>query len=535
MSLLYIDNNIHLREVLFVSHEKSKVRKTLNGILSMGLVGTVVLSGCSSNTKEAGVSASPSQATPKASEVASSTKDFVNLSWYMRKPIDTEKDQEAIEAEANKIIKGNINANLHMNFIDNASWEDKMKLMSASGEAYDIVFTASWTNPFDLNVQKGAFLPLDDLLKKYGQDILKKVDERAWKAVTVNGKIMAIPSQSPFSTPSGFVFKKDLATKYNLDHKQVKTIQDLAPYLETIKKNEPNTTPLLVTKTVLAPGVYTPDHTSITKGVSYDEKNNKVVWEVDIPQYINNYRSIREYYQKGYIAKDAAIKTDYAAEAKSGKYAVMRDSGGYTEDGSKSTAVFGYPTVESFAYSPIIGTGSMLGAASAISKTSKNPERAMQLLNLVWKDKKLSNTLAFGLDGKNYTVKSGAGTDNPSVEAKSGAEQTWAIWHNWLGPLWDQWDSNWNTTASLAQMQKNNKEAKTSATLGFLFNGEAVKSETAQVNAVYAEMFPILNTGSMPDYDKFLADMKQRLKDAGLEKIVAEVQKQLDAWKAQNK
>ncbi|KRE64613.1 DUF3502 domain-containing protein [Paenibacillus sp. Soil750] len=518
-----------------MSRGNKKTKQVVGGMVSMGLVVSVVLSGCSSDKKEEPTATGTSSAAPKTTAAVEPSKELVNISWYMRKPIDTMKDQEAIEAEANKTIKNAVNANLHFNFIDAASWEDKMKLMSASGEPYDLVFTSNWTNPIDSNVQKGAFLPLDDLLKKYGQDILAKVDKRSWKSVTYNGKIMAIPSQSPFTTPSGIVFKKDLVTKYNVDYKKIKNLQDLEPFLETIKKNEPTITPLLVTKTVSAAGDHIADHTIVTKGIRYDEKGGQLVLEIEIPQYVNNYRTMHDYYVKGYVAKDAAIKTDFTAEAKSGKYAVMRDSGGYSEDGSKSTALFGFPTAESLVYYPIIATSNMVGAATAISKTSKNPERAMELLNAVWKDKKLSNTLAYGLEGKNYTVKSGAGTDAMSVEAKSGAEQTWAIWHNWLGPLWDQWDSSWNSKASLELMQKNNNEAKTSAILGFLFNGEVVKSEIAQVNAVYAELLPILISGAMPDYDKFLGDMKQRLKDAGLEKIKAEAQKQLDTWKAQNK
>jgi len=518
---------------------KTRLASRLGILLSLSVF-ALAISGCSSENKETkssgstGEKPSASQTSTEVNKAADPLEKFVNLSWYIRKPIDTIKDQDAVEAEVNKTIKEALNANLRINFIDAASWEDKMKLMSASGDEYDLVFTSNWTNAIDLNVQKGAFLPLDDLLKEYGQDILSKVDERAWKAVTYNGKIMAIPGQSPFTSPSGIVFKKDLVTKHNFDYTKVHTLQELEPYLEMIKKNEPEITPLLVTKTVNAPGDYILDHTNITKGIRFDEKAGKAVLELDIPAFIENYRTMSEYYKKGYVAKDAAIKTDFIAEAKSGKYAVMRDSGGYSEDGSKSTALFGFPTVESLGNYPTIATPNMVGAATAISVTSKNPERAIQLLNLVWKDKKLSNTLAYGLEGKNYTVKSGAGTDSPSIEAKSGAEQTWAIWHNWVGPLWDQWDSNWNSAASLEQMQKNNREAKTSSILGFLFNGEGMKSETAQVNAVYTELWPIMQTGSMPDFDKFLADMKQRLTDAGLDKILAEVQKQIDAWKAQN-
>lgn len=515
---------------------KRKTLKVLSGIMAIAVMTQLV--GCTTGTKgnEAENSAKVSQTADSrpTAEVENPTKDFVTLTWYMRKPIDNMKDQEAVEAEANKIIKEKINANLKFVFIDVASWDDKMKMMSAAGEAYDLVLTSSWTNRIDMNVQRGAFKPIGELLDKYGQDIKSKVDPRAWKAATYNGEIMAVPSQSPFSQPKAFVFKKDLVDKYNFDYKSVKTLADLEPYLELIKKNEPGVTPLLATGK-MAPGAVNFDETTIINGlISFNEKTGKIEVPLEIPETVSLYRTLYEYYKKGYIAKDASTKTDMIAEAKSGKYAVMSDAGGYTEDGSKSSAQYGFPCAEALFGYPVISTASMTSVCTAISNTSENPERAMMLLNLIWSDKTLMNTLAFGLEGKNYTVTAGKGTDSPTVEAKSGAEQTWAIWHNWLGPLWDQWDSNWNSTAALQQMKDNNDKAKTSAALGFLFNNEPVKSEIAVATAVVTEIAPVLNTGIAPDFDKYVEEALQKLKDAGIYKIRDEAQRQYDEWKANN-
>lgn len=529
-----------------MSLRKKKASKWLVTGTSAIMAAMLIVVGCSSKeeggsspsgspapTEPASQAASPS-ASPEG-EAGKGTEEFVKLSWYMPKPIDNMKDQEAVETEANKIIKEQLNASLHLNLIDNAGWEDKMKLISAAGEPYDLVFTTFASNRINDNVQKGAFMPLDDLLQKYGQNILAKVDPRAWKAVTYKGKIMAIPAQTPYSPAGAHVFKKDIVEKYGFDYKSVKSIQDLEPFLAEIKKNEPDMIPLLATANGTASGITLYDYTTITPGISYSELDGSIVKILDVPQNKENYRTINDFYKKGYIAKDAAIKTDYLAEAKSGKYAVMRDSGGYTEDGSKSTATYGFPTVETMSGYPTISTNSMTSAASAISATSKNPERAMMLLNLIWGDKYLLNTLAYGVEGKNYTVKTGnVKEDNPTIEATSGSEQTWAIWHNWLGPLWDQWDSNWNSTAALEAMKANNDNGKPSGILGFIFNSEPVKNEIAQVSALQKESTPILTTGSMPDFEKYYTELQQRMNAAGMDKILAEAQKQFDAWKAEN-
>jgi len=523
--------------------KKTKSLRVLSTLVAVIMILGLLLAGC--GTKETASSSTTTTQTTQETQASQSaqtaettqeseTKEFVTISWYMRKPIDNMKDQEAVEAEANKIIKEKINAELKFTFIDAASWEEKMKMMSAAGEAYDLAFTSSWTNRLDLNVQRGAFLALDELIEKYGQNIKSKVDPRAWKAVTYNGEIMAIPGQTPFSQPSAFVFKKDLVEKYNFDYKSVKTLADLEPYLETIKKNEPNIIPILST-TRLTPGCRFYGAAELSKGIHYIEKTGEIMSWLDIPEVIELYKKVNDYYKKGYIAKDASTKTDAVAEAKSGRYAVMPDSGGYTEDGSKSSAAYGFPCVEALFGYPPITTAGMTAACTAISKTSENPERAMMLLDLIWGDKYLSNTLAYGIEGKNYTVIKGKGTDNPTVEAATGADQTWCIAHNWLGPLWDQWDSNWNSTAALEQMRANNDKADASATVGFTFDSEPVKTEVSQISAIYSEISPVLNTGVAPDIDKYIAEAKQKLKDAGIDKVMAEVQKQFNEWKASNK
>jgi len=71
-------------------------------------------------------------------------------------------------------------------------------------------------------------------------------------------------------------------------------------------------------------------------------------------------------------------------------------------------------------------------------------------------------------------------------------------------------------------MKKNNDNGKASGILGFIFNPEPVKNEIAQVSAVQKEANPILTTGSMPDFEKYYADLQKRLDDAGMDKILAE-------------
>lgn len=461
------------------------------------------------------------------------TLSVPTIHWYLPKAVENMSEQENVENKANEIFVDKVGAKLKFHLLDRSAYADKMNVMIAARDKFDFLLTGN--DNYLINMRKGAFSDVKPLVEKYGPAIMAKVDPKAWEAVTFEGKQFAIPGQNQYSIPAVMVFKKEFIDKYHFDYNAVTQLKDLEPYLEKIKQNEVGITPLL---NIAANSVTErpQEHiTPICSGVAYDENEEVCKLDMDFPENIENIKLLNKYFQKGYIAKDAATKTDYMAEAKSGKYAVLPNVGAYSKDGSKSSSVYGFPCTENLmGYIPL-RTQTMIAAMTSLSSTSENPEKAIQLLNLVWEDSNLSNMLAYGLEGINYEVISGKGTPEMSVVPKAGKEQTWAIWHNWLGPLWDQWDSPWNSKESLLAMQENNKSAKSSKLIGFLFDPEPVKNELAQIGAIGKAAGPVLSTGSMPDVDEYIAALQKKYKDAGIDKVLEEANKQVAEWKKANK
>ena len=443
-----------------------------------------------------------------------------------------EDNQQRVEDAANKIIaEAGIEATLKLKMIDNASFTEKMRLMSSSGENYDLALTSSWLNPIDDNVNRGGFMELNELIDKYGSAIKEKVDERAWEAAEYNGKIMAIPSQNAYATTKSYVFKKDLVDKYNIDYKNIHTLEELESFLKVVKENEPGITPAFASQNRDIPGSENPDLTPVCSGLGWDEVNQKLVYKYEDPVTLEKYRKVNEYYKKGYIAKDAAIKSDYMSEVKTGKYGVISNPGIYTEDGSKSTNAYGYDCVESYISTTYMTTSSFQSTMTAVNSGSKNPELAMQILNLVWENPKLSNLLAYGIEGENYTVVDNSNPDMPEVSVKSGSEQTWGISHNYIGPLFDQWGSEWNSREAIENIMKTNHDAKTSGLYGFRLDKEPIKTKLVQISSIITEVNQVFYTGSMSNFDEYVNEVNQRLKAAGIEDVYKEVQGQIDAWK----
>ena len=83
-------------------------------------------------------------------------------------------------------------------------------------------------------------------------------------------------------------------------------------------------------------------------------------------------------------------------------------------------------------------------------------------------------------------------------------------------------------------MKAFNDRAIKSKALGFMFDSTPVKTEFAAVTNVTGQYRNALESGVI-DPEKELPQFIAKLKDAGIDKIIAEKQKQLDEWAAANK
>lgn len=459
--------------------------------------------------------------------VPASKLPFVTLDWYMGIPLDPRPNEKNVMKEINMQLKEKINANVVFNLMNFAALAEKMDVMIDSGEPFDLVMTGS---PFGFaaNVGKKAYLPIDNLLNRYGKDVIAGVPKMAWPAVTFSGKKYAVIN-TMVCEPYGFVFNKELVDKYKLDFSKIHSLQDLAPYFAQLKEGDPAITPLCVTRAG-TPGFggYAVNDDIITDLITYSTEQNKLLYWWEDPYFLKDAKTMNDFYKQGYVKKRAAEMQDWLNQFETGNYAVCGSPGAYDPTFARSSQLIGFPCVESFWAQNPIGTVNIQWPVTAIGKNSKNPERAMMLVNLMFGDKKLFNTICYGIENQDYKVVSGAGTNSPTVAAKSPA--TWAIWHSWIGPLWNQWPSNWNSADTLKTLKYNTDHGKISPILGFIFNQEPVKKEIAQANAL-AEDLITLKVGSEPDYQKYIADEKAKYLQVGAAKIMAEVQKQLNAWK----
>ncbi|MGL4449954.1 MAG: ABC transporter substrate-binding protein [Sarcina sp.] len=441
---------------------------------------------------------------------------ITTLKWYTigGQP----KDYDKVIAKANEYLGEKIGVNLDMKFIDFGDYNQKMSVIINSGESYDLAFTCSWAGDYLGNSRKGAFLELDSYLDTLGKDMKGVIDERFWAGAKVDGKTYAVPNQKELGVAPMWTFTKEYVDKYNIPINDIKTLEDLEPWLKVIKENEPDVVPLYVTKgfsyTVFFDQLVDP------VGISLDDNGElKIQNMFETQEMKDRLNTIRRYYQAGYINADAATATDDKAV----KRLVTKADGQPYADEIWSESLK-YPVVSVPITDTWITNGSTTGSLIAVSANSKNKEKAIEFLNLLNTDKEIRNLINYGLEGEHYEK---LGENKIKITNKKGYDVPYFS----LGNLFNTYVTENEPETKWDEFQAFNDAAKVSPALGFKFNSAPVSTEVAAVNNVLEEFKATLYSGSV-DVDEYLGKLNTKLKQQGLDKIIAEMQKQIDEWKA---
>ena len=437
-------------------------------------------------------------------------------------------DLPLVQEEINKIAKEKINATIKLVPINGANYQQQTNLMLTGNEKLDLLVTSSF---FGYNTQaaKGQLVALDDLLKSNGKDILEVLPEHLLEGNKVNGEIFGIPSMRDWGSYYGYIMRKDIVEKYNIDLSQVKTFTDLDAVFKIVKENEPALTPIVNTgqgstvTTVLAGGKFDVLGDSLG-AVSF--KTEKMVNMFEEPEYVNAVELARKWFQAGYVLKDSATSQEASANiVKAGKgfgyFSHMKPGFEVQEKGITGHEMVSVKLSDVYSY-----TDAATGFNLSIARNSQNPEKAMEVINLLYTDKDVMNLLANGIEGKHYEVKPEGVISLPEGVTESNyVFGQWQIGNNFLTYPWEGNDSDY-----WEQMKQHNDSAIFSPAFGFTFNPDPVKTEVAAAMNVLNQYRVGIETGTL-DPDKSLPEFNKKLKDAGLEKIIAEKQKQYDEWK----
>jgi len=512
------------------------IKKGFLAVLSTACLLSTVMSGCGKDPDQtssgtgAATTAAATQSTETADAAEVDTSKEVQLTWYFVGN-GPQEDVEKVEAEVNKYLKENtnLNATIKLYCFDWGSYTNKMQAMIAAGEEFDICFTAVWAANFYQLAPKGAFVALNDeknLLEKYAPKTKAMLGDDFLKGSQIDGINYAIPANKEKAHQWGFILRKDIVEKYNMDISTIKKFEDIEPFLKIVKENEPGMYPLEAVIGESPFRVLDFDRIGDDRypGVVWNDSTDmKVFNEFEAPETMEFFKIMHRFYEAGYIREDAATVTDYSQDQKAGKVFAAIRSLKPGKDAEESLSM-GQEYVQVEITPPIMSNRETAGSMQAISVTSKNPERALMFLELFNTDPVLNNLINFGIEGVHYEKVSDNVIKPGPENAKYNQSLGWMFGNQFLNYLWENEDpEKW------AKFEAFNAASTPTKTLGFVFNSEPVKTQIAQCANVWDQYLPGLETGTV-DPEEVLPEFIKALKDAGADDIIAEKQNQLNAW-----
>ncbi|MBN2547437.1 MAG: ABC transporter substrate-binding protein [Spirochaetes bacterium] len=474
------------------------------------------------------------------------TKKYVKLNGYLLG--GPPPGMEDVVDELNKRLKQDINAEVEINHIDWGDLQSKYPLLLISGQDFDFIYTANWAFYFQ-QAARGAFLEItEDMLKNYMPLHFKALPREAYAETKVKGKMYMIPTSTPDKKMPVAIIRADLRKKYNVP--EIKKFSDLEKYFDVIKRNEKEMVPMLLDKSydIGQPmgalraefGDYYFDVLYSTGGGSgcdfgLDDKSNKVIYTLEGEDFANQLKAakiMKSWYEKGYVNKDAFSNSVQSKTSFNlGKSAIgfgnsQNIQSNIAEAIAKGWEVEIIPLLNingHYIADPYINNGVALPA------TCKNPERTLMFLDRIMQDKSYDYLVYFGIEGKHYVIKDGKIDLPPGLTADKNpyppdASGFWFTNKDHFLPL-----ASW--TKEYGKLKNDMKRYLVPSIFQVIaFDTTKIKTELATVNQVMVQYGNPIGIGAVKDVEEQYKLLDQKLKAAGVMKIKAEIQKQVDAY-----
>ena len=447
---------------------------------------------------------------------------------------------DRVVAEMNALTVPELNIEVEMQVTDFAQRSQSLTLAFAGGEQIDLYFSTGLG--LTQSVQNGYAVNLEDddghggsLIETYGQDIIETMGWDNINTSRVGGVLYGTPNERDLAQGRNSILVRkdilkeaeaymDLTPDYDQIIWRVESLDDIVTILKAMHDAVPDIT-TYQPSTMNATGWTNVDNLGGDSfGVLEDWGQSTTVvnfFETDVyKEYVQTMYDLNQY---GCISPNAL--TDTTADSSNMMAGALA---AFFTSGKPDIAVgkVGDYEVMAIQGGPDFTSSSQIGGMCwMMGYTTVDPVAAMQYLNFMYASPEWNNLFMWGVEGTDYTLNS----DGLAVVDEDG---TFNHGMQWLAPsqfkgyvkegnpvdLWEQYEVfNEGSTKSLAS--------------GFTFDTAPVSTEYTAVTNVYNQYQKSIEFG-FSDPDTSIDEMNAAMKTAGLDKIIAEKQSQLDAWLA---
>jgi ABC-type glycerol-3-phosphate transport system substrate-binding protein len=397
------------------------------------------------------------------------------------------------------------------------------------------------TNPIDLFcwrfystvdgcVKNEQCISLEPYLEEYA-DMWATFPERVLMTQQIDGVQYAVPSVDSYGTYEVYMLRKDVAEDLGIadrDGEEI-TLEEMTQIMKDAKAIHPEYAYMINTNDDPVQGLDSLGNGDwlgvlLNRGVG----TNEIVNYYETEEFRDYCYLMKEWNEAGLLCDDP-LNNSMTIEQYNNGVAAGCYVGGYSADYIKALVSYSDESVQ-YKLTDLVGTSASVLGGWMISSICKNPDAAMKMLYLMTMDENVARFIILGVEGETYTVdEKGIARYPEGIDSKTS---TWNLTFPWYWP--NQCLSlplETEFTGYYTDMLDAPNHAQFSNAMGFVFDSASVYDQMAACTTVVAEYRPALLYG-LVDVDEYLEKFNQELKDAGIDDIVAEEQRQFDEFLA---
>ncbi len=470
-------------------------------------------------------------------ETPSGSGEYPVIRWAYTAIFPT-PDEEKVEAAMNEILRETCGAEIDLVRIDFGNMQQQFNLLLTGGSDSIDVFSSFWYMPLNTLYSNGQLADMTELIQDYPEvlDLFKDYPE-VLDCCKIDGKLVALPTVAPYTSPMVYLCKKTDSDSAGIDWSKITNYDEMTEALIKMKEANPDHYYIPgATETYYMPKDIDYLGDTYFLGVLTDPANSTTVENYYESQYFLDFMNrVKIWQEHDLISPDPMSNNNPTLMSLqfglvSGTPGYSFDAGEFCDEANMSMQ-YGDEIVGTNLGDRLITTGNIATYLWHITSFCQNKELAMKVLAAFYTDSRLCDLLGNGIEGSNYVVGDDGllhwpeGKDNTtcgwtglkasySLPNASGCRQ----WFDMPSYFWDL-------------VKSTNEEAIPSLALGFSFDPSPVADQVTACTNVYNQYYLPLINGEV-DVGEILPVFQKALKDAGIDAIVAEKQAQLDAWLA---
>jgi len=433
-----------------------------------------------------------------------------------------------------------LNVKFDVRFIPFKEYPDKLLTMAAAGDRWDMNFDADWLN-FKQMAAKGAYMDLKQLLPKYAPALYKKYEETGnLQSATLHDQVIGLPWNIKMNQRKFAGWRLDYAEKAGIDigPDEVQTIEDVDRLLRELKKAYPEEritrTPPLSIYFIRDEWV---DLGFYNLGYYLNDLDITIQPMEQQPFFIEAGEMAKAWFDDRILSRDLLIsQEDGANEWRNGKVLFTITSHewahanpGFADPGYKQRMSLLYPDNKYV-------NRTQLANLVAINKHSSNPELVLQFLDMLATDQKLYDLVHYGILHKTYEL-----VDDMAVYPEGMTTLTsnymewggqWALWNtDFLKPSETYSKGFWERETEFAELPINVDSPIDS----LLLSETNIRKELLEREQLIHQYARPIEFGMVDDVEASVAQYIEIQKNNNLDKIIQEIQTQVDQYMSKSR